>query len=646
MPPTSATSPHHERVGAVGFRFLAPNQAERTVYSDGAIERLLHYTFTNGNHAEDGQPNATYYSWAHEYHLSPVRHNLLLWYPFSPNATAIEIGAGCGAMTGLLCDRLAHVTALEYSAQRGHILALRHSHRRNLDVLVGGIQDLTGAHSHFEYAVVIGVLEYAGTYFDAPDPYHGFLQKVRDLLTPDGVLLLAIENRLGLKYLAGAPEDHTGNPFDSIYGYCSASGVRTFSRHELGSLLRSSGFSHCEWYYPLPDYKMPCTVLSDDATPGLTDPIWSLLPATCGNVPRRQVLCERLLGKTIRDANLFGEFANSFLVAAHVSSRAPRPACARFDGACQARRPEYRTYHMISQSDDGTHFVKRPATDAARDFLNTILHREHAAQRFFEPHADVAVGALSNGELRYTYHAAPTLAECVAIHLRAGRVVEADALVAAYVRFVRSLPSKESSYPEFTKLCGVSTRALAQPERSLVCAPLDCIPRNILVRAGKWLVCDHEWFYDFPVPADFIVYRGIMSLVGDAQDEIQWSACAAHPVVLFSGYGARRRYIPLAWYEWLRACQRPIKCYVRWEAGFQQRITSNARSGHLRIRRRLRQVTHLRLGMVARCEELARLAGHRLTRFRQKVRVLLAVRDLERRGQHVDGWALPPEGRP
>ena len=39
-----------------------------------------------------------------------------------------------------------------------------------------------------------------------------FLIKIKQLLKPDGKLLIAIENQYGLKYWCGALEDHTGLP--------------------------------------------------------------------------------------------------------------------------------------------------------------------------------------------------------------------------------------------------------------------------------------------------------------------------------------------------------------------------------------------------------------------------------------------------
>ena len=57
--------------------------------------------------------------------------------------------------------------------------------------------------------VVNGVLEYAMSFTEGKTPYETFLQRMGAYLKPEGRLLIAIENRLGLKYFAGAPEDHT-----------------------------------------------------------------------------------------------------------------------------------------------------------------------------------------------------------------------------------------------------------------------------------------------------------------------------------------------------------------------------------------------------------------------------------------------------
>ncbi len=91
------------------------------------------------------------------------------------------------------------------------------------------------------------------------------LAKLRNLIQPDGALLVAIENQVGLKYLLGYREDHVGLPWAGIEDYAEGFGARTWSRRELGRLLASAGFAAQRWFFPFPDYKLPTVILSETA---------------------------------------------------------------------------------------------------------------------------------------------------------------------------------------------------------------------------------------------------------------------------------------------------------------------------------------------------------------------------------------------
>ena len=45
------------------------------------------------------------------------------------------------------------------------------------------------------------------------------LRRIAGHLAPGGKLVIAIENRLGLKYWAGCTEDHVGKYFESLENY-------------------------------------------------------------------------------------------------------------------------------------------------------------------------------------------------------------------------------------------------------------------------------------------------------------------------------------------------------------------------------------------------------------------------------------------
>ena len=175
------------------------------------------------------------------YHFSGLRENILSWYPLKETDSVLEIGAGCGAITGMLCRKAGHVTSVELSKRRADINYARNNDKENLTIMVGNLNDMTFPEK-FDYVVVNGVLEYAMSFTEGKTPYETFLQRMGAYLKPEGRLLIAIENRLGLKYFAGAPEDHTDLHFFGINGYPGNQSVRTFSKNELGELLENSGF--------------------------------------------------------------------------------------------------------------------------------------------------------------------------------------------------------------------------------------------------------------------------------------------------------------------------------------------------------------------------------------------------------------------
>ena len=165
----------------------------------------------------------------------------------------------------------------------------------------------------FDIITLIGVLEYAVNYIDSTEPYTDFLRQVRRHLKPGGRLIIAIENRTGMKYFAGATEDHSGVLFEGIEGYRGKGRARTFSRPELEKILTDSGLPIRTFYYPFPDYKLPMTIYSDEYLPKKGE----LRDNFCNfDRERMQLFDEPRVYDTLVDSGLFPEFSNSFLVLA------------------------------------------------------------------------------------------------------------------------------------------------------------------------------------------------------------------------------------------------------------------------------------------------------------------------------------------
>ena len=250
-------------------------------------------------------------SWPLIYHLSPLRQSLLNWIPFQTGERILELGSGCGAVTGAFLGKGLEVTCVDLSLRRSRINATRHAGSEGLRILIGAsetvLPHLTEAYDH---ATLIGVLEYAAAFSEAEKPFHHILRQVHTVLKDSGSLWVAIENKLGLKYFAGWKEDHTNRYFEGIEDYPHREGPRTFSRRELIRLAEECGFA-CEFYYPYPDYKFPVKIFSDDFLPqkGELNRNWQFFEAE-----RLQLFDESRAFDTILDAGLFPEFSNSFLI--------------------------------------------------------------------------------------------------------------------------------------------------------------------------------------------------------------------------------------------------------------------------------------------------------------------------------------------
>ena len=248
--------------------------------------------------------------WPILYHLSPVRKNLLHCFDFSANNSVLEVGADCGGVTGFLCDRFESVTAVETSKRRAEILANRHSERDNLSVIVGNLNDIE-LNEKFDVVTLIGVLEYAGMFTESESPYIDFLAEIRNYLKIGGQLVLAIENRYGLKYWAGFKEDHIGQYFKGIEGYDSNRGIATFGKEELVKMLYAAGFAETKFYYPFPDFKLPTRIFGDDYK--MIESEIDLHIPNYDNA-RIKLFDERKVFKNIAKEGKLDFFANSFLV--------------------------------------------------------------------------------------------------------------------------------------------------------------------------------------------------------------------------------------------------------------------------------------------------------------------------------------------
>lgn len=200
--------------------------------------------------------------WTSLYHLSSSRSNLLRPYKNIFVGDILEVGAGCGAITRYLGEQGGNILALEGSPRRAKIARSRTRDLHNVTVLSEKF-DLFKTDKTFDVITLIGVLEYASMFTPGDDPAMAMLRRVRQLLKPNGKLVIAIENQLGLKYFAGAPEDHMNIAMYGIEGRYLKNQPQTFGKKVLEKMLIEAEFFDSEFMAPFPDYKLPSSIVTE-----------------------------------------------------------------------------------------------------------------------------------------------------------------------------------------------------------------------------------------------------------------------------------------------------------------------------------------------------------------------------------------------
>ena len=361
-------------------RVTVPAVARRRFdYSDGdAAEEAILEAVSNAHDVSSGSDELAELitDWTTFYHLSPARADLLE--PFRwEGLDVLEVGPGCGALTRFLGEAGARVTAVEGSARRARITSRRCRGLADVEVFC---DDFAGFPLSRQYDVVVavGVLEYSPRFFSGSDPVGAFLRRAREFLKPEGTLLLAIENRLGLRYFAGSREDHVGEPFYGIEDrYAASDGVVTLGRRELLTELESVGFAGLDVIYPFPDYKHAKVLVRES---GLRSAVLDVGELIChaghggADVRAPLLFADEAVWGVVQANGLVADLSNSFVVLA--GPDAGVQALIGEDWLAKAyasgRRKAYRTVTTFRDSADGVTVGKQlrhPDADLPSDSL-------------------------------------------------------------------------------------------------------------------------------------------------------------------------------------------------------------------------------------------------------------------------------------
>ncbi len=453
------------------------------LYCDGAVEdEILEIVKSRG---ADGYPEAIEErkSWPVLYHLSRLRENIVSWVPVKKTDKVLEVGSGCGAITGALARKAQSVTCVELSRKRSLINACRNAACENVTIKLGNFQEMEPLLAcDYDYIFLIGVFEYAQGYIGGDTPYETFLALMKRHLAPGGRMVIAIENRLGLKYWAGCKEDHLGTYFDGLESYPGGGGVRTFTRAALEEICRADGITDYSFYYPYPDYKFMTCLYSDERLPKVGE-----LSDNMRNFDRDRLMLfdEKLVFDSLIREGLFPWFSNSYVLV--IGEKLP-VVYARFSND---RAPEYAIRTEIRKngsSPDGKEAFevrKIPLTGEAVSHVGRLSENAGKLEAAFAGSGlKVNRCRMDGDEAVFEYLPGRTLEELLDESLEQGDREGFRALFDRYCRLVE--------YPGQTPLYDH-----------------DLIFPNIIVDGQDWNLIDYEWVFEKETPVREIIARAL-----------------------------------------------------------------------------------------------------------------------------------------
>lgn len=473
------------------------NEYKSINYSDGdSIEQKIYEIICNTNDLSvlSTELRSHCVDWPTVYHLGSERANILR--PFEKllkGADVLEIGAGCGAITRFLGESGANVLAVEGSLRRAKIARSRTRDLDNVTVLAEKFADFETDHK-FDVITLIGVLEYANLFTTSDTPTKTMLKDVYSYLKPNGKLIIAIENQLGLKYFAGAPEDHKWKVMYGIEGRYTQNDPETFGKHKLQSILKSANFNSLQFFAPFPDYKTANSIVTESAyrNTSFNAAVFAIENTLKDHqLPNHLLFSQEKTWKVVHDNNLGLEFANSFLIVASPledSQLAVESDYLAFHYSTSRLKNFCKQSHFIT---DGVDKIKVKTCRFATEFNDK--ERNGPLINDIKTENDYIVGVSLNEKISQIVSSEYWMLD------------DFINILKKYLVFVYGLENQGSNDFDPEWLTDTVSGEL-----------IDCIPQNIIVSASdfeSWNLIDQEWIYEGEVSLAWLLFRVLLITV-------------------------------------------------------------------------------------------------------------------------------------
>lgn len=421
------------------------------------------------------------------YALSDQRELLLDWYDFDPEGDLLQVGADYGAMTGLYSSMVRRVTVIDEDQEALDTVRLRWPNKKNIFCEQTSLKaKKESGQEAYDYVVLMGAGDIS---------WEQELSSAKALLKENGVLIAAMPNALGIKYVTGTARE-----------------AGSSSKEELNRLLGVEGV--LRYYYPMPDYRTPFSIYTDQWLPKKGD-LTRVIPAY--DYPEYHVTDMGEAYDKACEAGVFDWHAGSYLVFWSLDKTRIYPEQDRiFMKYNKTRKENFQIRTCICERLNGQErFAEKAALglDGAEHIASfqekyEALKKQHKNLYVAEP-----VFCKEQTAVTFPYLTGKTWAETLGEEMEHGRP-PLETLKKALDQVYDIGPESRISFEvteEFTEVFGEGLEPealkLLKEDTSCRVSNIDALFENILTTDAGSYFLDYEWVYFFPVPEHFVRYR-------------------------------------------------------------------------------------------------------------------------------------------
>lgn len=464
----------------------------KRLYEDKNLENHIKSIVSDTNINDYNNILEKYNDYEYFYFLSNLRHDLFNWYPFKKDSSLLEIGSGYGQLTSFFANKINHVVAVENTNSKAEIILNR---AKNVDVIVCDF-DKIDADEKFDYIVLCNIFEYAKSFFESDNPYEDYLKYLKSFLKEDGVILIALSNRIGLKYFAGFKEEHTNQYFSGLNGYPRVNSFKTFTKKEITDVINNSGFNNYKFFYPYPNHEFPQIIHTNSYIN--KKPFY-------GNTfyfdERYDFFNENLINQSLSKDNIAQYFSNSFLIEIRNSNNQYLSDKIDFVNINHNRRDEFKTATII-RSDNIV--FKKPLLKKAQDHIKNMF--DESGSRFGK--IECFKCNYEDACIKYDFIKNKSLEDYIIEAILENDKNKFFNIIEKFYNALlfNSTQTKEYANKKFLKVFKLFS------EMNFHChnkSNLDLMFEDIFIINNQYYAIDYEWIFDFSIPIEFIFYRAI-----------------------------------------------------------------------------------------------------------------------------------------